>query len=140
LKLSNPSSISNSGGQDYAKASHLLLVGKYFASDFIQQVVPYNIPDYGFRLCKKPTDGFGAPFPGTFIRIMIFAVKQVHKGFSSQSGTDIRKEEERIQNQNDMFRARIVKNLALNMAHHWGMEVVQNVLREVKNPGSDFQT
>jgi hypothetical protein len=120
LKLSNSSSRSNSGGQDYAKASNLLLVGKYFTSDFIQQVVSYNIPDYAFRLSKKHTDGLGSPFPGAFIRIMMFAVKQVQKGLSSQCGTDIRKEEERTQNMNDVLRARIVKNLALNVAHHWG--------------------
>jgi hypothetical protein len=80
LKLSNPSSRSNSGGQDYAKASHLLLMGKYFSSDFIHQVASYNIPEYAFRLSKKHTDGLCAPFPVTFINIMMFAVKQVQKG------------------------------------------------------------
>jgi hypothetical protein len=122
LRLSSSTARAHTGAQDYAKASHLLLVGNYFTTEFIQQVVSYNIPDFSFRFASKSTDGSRTAIPGNIIRVMMYAVKPFQKKIPNHRDVDFRKEEDHIHNMNESMRAVIVKNLALNVAHHSGVE------------------
>jgi hypothetical protein len=122
LRLSSSIARAHTRAQGYAKASHLLSVGNYFTTEFTQQVVSYNIPDFSFRLASKSTDASRTAIPGCIIRVMMYAVKQFQKKIPIHCDTDFRKNGKYIHSLNQSMRAIILKNLALNVAHHLGVQ------------------
>jgi phage-related protein len=98
------------------------LVGNYFTTEFILQVVSYNIPDYSFGLASKSTNASRTAIPGNIIRVMMYAVQKIQKKIPVHCDMDFRKDGEYIHSLNESMRAIIVKNLALNVAHHSGVQ------------------